>query len=142
MKAHEVVIREVESDRSLEIIQLFGKRIGQPGETAHVHPHRQILALNVGCADVLWVRIAHYNLAFTADALGWRIPFFGLFRCPVNLLECGEVYVHPERAYYRFQVCFVAVCSDLYADLDAAGAIIHEILRPNRAATAHKVAHY
>ena len=45
MDTDEVVIREVERHGMGVILDLLGKGIGQPGETAHVHSHGQIVPL-------------------------------------------------------------------------------------------------
>ena len=47
MDTHEVVKGEVKRDGGFEVFQLLGKAIGQPGEAAHVHPHGEVLTLNV-----------------------------------------------------------------------------------------------
>jgi hypothetical protein len=52
----EVVVHVVKGDRGNVILDLLGERIGQAGEAAHLHPHREILALDVAGADVLRVR--------------------------------------------------------------------------------------
>ena len=42
-----VVIREIERNRSLEILKLFAESIREPGKPSAVHPHRVSLFLNV-----------------------------------------------------------------------------------------------
>jgi hypothetical protein len=43
----EIVIHHVERDRISVVFDLLGESVGQPSEAAHVHPHREILALYV-----------------------------------------------------------------------------------------------
>ena len=47
----EVVISEVERDRSLKVFNLLAERVGQAGERAAVHPQSMILLLNVTGRD-------------------------------------------------------------------------------------------
>jgi hypothetical protein len=45
---HEVVVHEVQGDRVRVHLDLLAERIRQPGEAAHVHPHRQVLRSRYG----------------------------------------------------------------------------------------------
>lgn len=55
---HPVVEHEVERDRVDVALQLLGKAVGEAGEPAHVHAHREVLALHIARADVLFVGLA------------------------------------------------------------------------------------
>lgn len=50
MNADEVVVHVVKSESVDMIVELLRERVGQPGESAHVHAHRQVLPLDVRCA--------------------------------------------------------------------------------------------
>ena len=43
----EIVIRKVERDRRLEVLELLAESVGQPRQPAAVHPQRVVLLLNV-----------------------------------------------------------------------------------------------
>lgn len=58
MKLAEVVIGKVQRDSSFVILELLTEGVRQPRESADVHSHREILALDVGCADAVRVRIS------------------------------------------------------------------------------------
>lgn len=47
MSFHEVVICEIERDRSLKVFQLFAESIRESSKTAAVHPERVILLFDV-----------------------------------------------------------------------------------------------
>ena len=50
MRLAEVVIREIERDRSLKIRQFLAESVGQSAESSAVHPQGVVLLLNVdGC---------------------------------------------------------------------------------------------
>jgi len=44
--APEIVVHEVQRDSVEVILQFLAEGIRQPGEPSHLHPHRQILALD------------------------------------------------------------------------------------------------
>lgn len=52
MDADEVVPAGVERDHVGVVLDLLPEPVHQAGEPAHVHPHREILALDVTGADV------------------------------------------------------------------------------------------
>ena len=47
MRFHEVVIREIERNRSLKIFKLFAESVREACQAAAVHPQRVILLFNV-----------------------------------------------------------------------------------------------
>jgi hypothetical protein len=47
MDAHKVIMREVESDRRSQILDLLRESVGESRESAHVHLHREVLTLHV-----------------------------------------------------------------------------------------------
>ena len=51
MNLHEVVIRIVQRDCGTEVLNLFGERIREPGQSAAVHSQRVILFFNVAGGD-------------------------------------------------------------------------------------------
>ena len=67
MNANEVVVHEVERDSCNVVLDLLREAIGEAREAAHVHPHREILALH-GCADVFPFRLPGDFFSVAADA--------------------------------------------------------------------------
>ena len=55
MYLSKVVVHEVERNRVRVHLDLLAEPVGQPSEAAHVHPHRQVLTLDVAGRDVLRV---------------------------------------------------------------------------------------
>ncbi len=53
MDAHEIVVHGVQRHGESVIIDLLRKGIRQPREAAHMHPHREIVQLDTGRADVV-----------------------------------------------------------------------------------------
>ena len=52
MNPDEVVMHVVKRNRRDVILDFLRERIGQPSESAHLHSHREVLALDVAGADV------------------------------------------------------------------------------------------
>ena len=75
MNFAQVVIREVQGDCSLKILQLFAERIGQTGEPAAMRPQRMILLFDIaGCHQFLY--------GTSTDAFALRFAHFrGLTAC-------------------------------------------------------------
>ena len=54
----EVVIREIERDRSTKVFQLLAECVGKPGKPAAVHPQCVVLLLNVRRGNTANIRLA------------------------------------------------------------------------------------
>lgn len=52
MNPRGIVVHAEQRDGVHVVLDLFGERVGKPGESPHVHPHREVLALDIGRADV------------------------------------------------------------------------------------------
>lgn len=52
MEPQEIIIHEVQRHGVGVVLDLLRERICEPGEPAHVHPHREVLPLYVGRGDV------------------------------------------------------------------------------------------
>src|SRR5437660_6734573 len=140
MYSAEVVMHEVDRNRRDMILNLLGKCVRKPRETAHPHPHRKILSFNVASADVRRIRVSTDDFHISADAARWRIaPHLFIRWCSVNLLQLRVVHIHSERALDSLKVSLVTVCRYLHATLDAASAILHELFCPSRIPSANEV---
>jgi hypothetical protein len=51
------------------VLEFLREPIRQPSEPAHLHPHGEVLALGIGCADVLGIRVAFDPVLAGANAL-------------------------------------------------------------------------
>src|SRR6478672_2243355 len=99
MNAAKVVIHVVNRQRSNMMFDLLGECVRQPSEASHMHPHREILALDKTSADVLRIRIADLGASLATNALCWRIARVSRFRVSaVQLHEHRIVDVIMERA--------------------------------------------
>lgn len=54
-------MREVERSRVAQILDFLGERIGQARESAHLHPHRQVLALHKAKVANLCRTVSNHN---------------------------------------------------------------------------------
>ena len=87
----------MQGDRMAVVVNLLAVPIGQPGESSHVHSHREILALNIAGTHMLWVRVTTHNLKIAADALcrGVAACFFVGWSA-VNLLQHRVINIRTE----------------------------------------------
>jgi hypothetical protein len=46
MDPHQIVMREMQSDRRLQVFKLLAESVGQAGKTPHAHPHIEVLTIN------------------------------------------------------------------------------------------------
>lgn len=130
MDADEVAIHEMKGDRIRMIVDFLTESVRQASEAAHVHSHGKVLPLNVAGADVFGVRVSAHGFHVATDTNRWRVARLVFKRCAVNLVQLGVVHIGSKGALYCVQICLVTVGGDLYAILDSAGAIFHEISRP------------
>src|SRR5689334_7254203 len=69
MYAGEIVPHVEQGYLILMVLNLLGESIRQPGESAHLHPHGEVLTLNIAGADVLRIGIAADDVRFDAKTL-------------------------------------------------------------------------
>ena len=125
------------------VLNLLAESVGEPGEPAHVHPHGEVLTLDVGRRDV-----RHVGLAFDADllrpgALGRAVAALRVVgRGAVDLHELGEVHVTAEGAFHGLQIRPVTVAGELDAVGEAGRHIVHEPLGAFAIPAADEVAHH
>src|SRR5260370_5680382 len=138
MYSAEVVIHEVQRQRVLVILNLLGERIREPGETSHVHPHGEVLPLNVTSRNVIPVGIPDDGRCNSADTLrGTVARFWPLRFVAVQLDQHRVVNLRPKSYLNGGQISSVAVCSQLNAVGDTRSQIVHEVLRVPRIASAN-----
>ena len=78
MNAAEVVIGEMQCDGGFQVRQLLAERIGKPREAAHLHPHRQILALYKRRGNMVGVGTSVNDLGYNLRDLWWGVPPGGI----------------------------------------------------------------
>src|ERR1700675_2304877 len=141
MDTAEIVVHKPKGHSSRVILNFLREGVRQPRKAANAHPHGKILALNKTGAYMLRIGISADCFHVAANADCWGVSRMGLDGSAVNLLQLSIVAVHAKRAFHGLKVCSVAVCSDLYATADTAGAIFHELFSPSRVTPAHQIAH-
>src|SRR5579862_5497444 len=113
----EVVEGEVETHGRGQVLQLLGEGVGQPRESSHPHPHRQVLPLDVAGRNVVGVRVAGDDLGLLAEADGRGVAArpraAGSGRGREDLDQLGVVNVALECVTDSGQVKVVAVRGQL-----------------------------
>jgi hypothetical protein len=127
MHAGEVVPHVVQVDRMNVVLDLLGKRIGQPGEPTHRHTHREVLPLDIAGADVSRIGIADHFDALGAKTLRRAVAFLRFGVVSENLHQLRVVHVGPEGMGNGVQVHLVAVRGQLHAIRKASLNIPKEI---------------
>src|ERR1039458_7010524 len=69
MNAAEIAMHMEQRQHSDVIFELLAKGVRQPGEASHIHPHIEILSLNVGRADMLLAGRTDNSLSLGAKTL-------------------------------------------------------------------------
>jgi hypothetical protein len=46
MDPHQIVVREMQGDRRLQVFKLLAESVGKAGKAPHTHPHSQVLTLD------------------------------------------------------------------------------------------------
>ncbi len=138
MNADKVVIHHVERDRVGVIFDLLRKGVCQAREAAHVHPHREIVPLDIGRADVRRVGIAFDLFLLRASAFRRAVAALGAFgRRAVNLHKLRIVDIRAECAFNRLKISLVAVARKLNAIGETGAKIVdkHMAHSPSRPPT-------
>src|SRR5690349_9880616 len=80
MNTDEIIMHEVDRDRMRMVLDLLRECVGQPREATNGHPHRQVLALNVGRADMARIGVASGPLvcACACTSIVWPEKRWGI----------------------------------------------------------------
>jgi len=102
-------MNEMQSAREAVILDLFREGIGQPCKAPHLHTHREILALSVACADLVFSDCPANDRALCADALaGTVFALQSIF--PVNFPQHSEVdCLQMESGFDRNEICAMTI---------------------------------
>jgi len=129
MDSHEVVVHMEQRQHSHVIFDLLAERIGQSGEAAHVHPHIEVLALNVRSADVLRVWITGDNVLDDALTLRGAVALLAFRIVAEYLDQLSVINSAGERIGHRIQIHLVAVRRQLDAIAQSAFNVLEEVSR-------------
>jgi hypothetical protein len=88
----------------LQVLDLLAEAVGQPRESAHPHPHGEVLALGIARGDVIRVGVAPAHFRSRAKALRRAVAGLAFRDVAVNLDELREVDVLTEAGVNRRQV--------------------------------------
>src|SRR5439155_21849130 len=94
MRLAEVVIREVERDRSFKVLKLLAESVCQASKASAVHPERVILLLDVAGCDSAYVW-------HSIDDCALRFHDF------CRAIPTGGVFVEIDHAVGFYQLCVV-----------------------------------
>src|ERR1022692_1094040 len=109
----EVVVHMKQRQHSDVIFELLTEGVRQPGKPPHIHSHVEILSLNVGRADVLWVGRANDRLSFGPKTLRRAVTGRSLRIVAINLDQLRVVDIIRESIRYSRQIHLVAVRGQL-----------------------------
>ena len=85
MNPDKVVPCEVQAKRSPQILPLLAEAIRQPSQPPNLHPHSEVLALNVRCANTLRIGIADDWDSLRGNDFGGAVACFASDRRAVDL---------------------------------------------------------
>ena len=113
VNANEIVVHMKQRQHSDVIFELLTEGVRQPGESPHIHPHVEILSLNVGRADMLVVGRADNVDTLGAQTLRRAVTGCSLGIAAVHLDQLREVDILREGIRDSRQVHLVAVRGQL-----------------------------
>src|ERR1022692_5339980 len=118
-----------QSEHGDVIFKLLTEGISQPGEAPHVHPHVEILSLNVRRADMLRVWRTDDRLSLGAKTLRRAMTGCSLGIAAIDLNQLRIVDIFRERIGYSRQIHLVAVRGQLHAVRQPACNVLKELRR-------------
>jgi hypothetical protein len=138
MNAREVVSHEMQRNHMNMVFDLLAKRVRQPREAAHVHPHREVLPLNVAGADMVGIRRARDGFLLRADANAGAVTAGRFSRLALGLHQHGVIDVTTESFLPGPQVGTMTVRNELHPGHDPLGQIVDEPPRRVASPVAHQ----
>ena len=132
---YEVVIGEVQTNRSNEVLMLLAEGQRKAGETAHVQPGRCIQPFNVAGRNQVFVWIARIDeLLSGLDTRRWAVAAIVHLIVAVDFDDLGVVNILPESLVHRSNIVPKPICGDLHPIGHAVCYILHKGLRGGRIA--------
>src|ERR1022692_2951980 len=126
----EVVVHMKQRQHSDVIFELLTEGVRQPGKPPHIHSHVEILSLNEGRADVLWVGRANDRLSLGAKTLRRAVTGCSLGIVAVNLDQLRVIDILSEGIWYSRQIHLVAVRGQLDSIRQPVCNVPNELRRP------------
>jgi hypothetical protein len=111
------------------VLNLLRERIGKPGETTHVHPHREVLTFDIGRADVRRVGRTNDGFLFGPKTLRRAVAFLPFRVIAEHLNQLGVVDIGPERIHHSSQTYLGAVRGQLHSIRQPACNVLKELRR-------------
>lgn len=127
MNPAEVVAHEMERDGVLEALDLLRERVGQAGESAHAHPHCQVVPLGVARGDMVGIGVGRDDFCPGPDAVGRAIADFAVLRSTVELDQHGVINICPEGILDSREVGFMPVRGELNPIRQPSGQAANEL---------------
>lgn len=129
MHFHKVIVHEVQRNGVHVVFNFLAETVGQAGKAAHVHPHGQVLTLNMRRADKSLVGVAFNRALFGASAFSGRVFLFVALLArgvAIQLDQLGVIHVATERAFDCFQISLVTVSGQLNSVRQTRSQIVHK----------------
>jgi hypothetical protein len=128
----EIVVHEVQRNVVLQILDLFAESVGQSGEAAHLHSHREILAFRVTRGHIRRVRVARHPKRSASGTHRRAVMVFYARWTAVHLDQHRIVNLSAEGILNGRQIRLVAVSGELYASEQPTLEIVDEVIRRAR----------
>ena len=129
MHAPEVVPHVEQRNHVHVVLNLLGERIGQTSESAHLHPHCEVLALDEAGRDMAGIGIADDFYALGAQTLRRAVALLSFGIVAIDFDQLSVVYIAAKRIRDGVQVHLMSVRSELNAIRQALGNILKELRR-------------
>ena len=91
MNAAEVVISEMQTVRSPEILPLLAKAVRETGEPSHLHSKGQVLPFDMAGANLCRIGISHDWDSLRVRDIGRTVPALAFKVRDIDLDELSEV---------------------------------------------------
>ena len=92
MNAAEVVVREIQRKRRPVVLKLLRESVGQASESPNLHPHGEVLTLNVRRANTFRIGGTHNWDHLRAHHFSRAIARFAFRECAVHFYQSREIH--------------------------------------------------
>ena len=108
-----IIIREIQSKRSPVILPLLAESVCQPSEAPNLHPHREVLTLDMGRAYFLGVGMADNWDYLRGNHFSRRVAPLIFRTGPIHLDELRKINARSKAHVDGINISLEAVRSDL-----------------------------
>src|ERR1035438_7786805 len=113
MNPAEVVVHVKQSDHRDVVLDLLREGVRQPRKAPHVHPHVEILSLNVAGADMLGIGSPDDSISSGAKTLRRAVALLSFGIVAEYFDQLRVIYARSEGVRYGRQIHLVSVRSQL-----------------------------